>query len=140
MMRAAFSPRDDILEPAAAAGLGPIARLLAARLMLLSDDQLSRLRGCAGNGIVAVLGEAKDLPWVDGVAYLGRDPDAPRLLVPAMLRPNVAMDVFERAIARRAATLQGPWAVLATPPRLFSVADAAIINRVHLSKWLEAQP
>jgi hypothetical protein len=140
MTRITFSPRDDILEPAAVAGLGPAARALAARLMLLGADQLAKLRGCAGRGIVAVLGETKDLPWADGVTYLGRDPDAPRLLVPTMLRPSVAMDVFERAIARRAAALPGPWAVLASPPLLFSVADAAILSRSRLSQLLEVHP
>jgi len=69
-----------------------------------------------------------------------RDPDAPRLFVPAMLRPNAAIDVFERAIARRAAVLPSPWAVLLSPPRLFSVADAVLIDRGRLSKWLEAHP
>jgi len=138
-MRITFSPRDDVLEPAAVVGLGPTARTLAVRLMLLSDDRLGKLRGCACGSIVAVLGEAQDLPWADGVTYLGRNPDAPRLFVPAMLCPNAAMDVFERAIARRAGELPGPWAVLASPPRLFSLADAALINRGHLSNWLEAQ-
>jgi MoxR-vWA-beta-propeller ternary system domain bpX5 len=140
MTRIIFSPRDDVLEPAAVAGTGPAARALAARLMLLSADQLGKLRGCAGSGIVAVLGEAKDLPWADGVTYLGRDPAAPRLLIPTMLRPDAAMDVLERAIARRAAGLPGPWAVLTPPPRLFSMADAAILSRSHLAQWLEAQP
>jgi hypothetical protein len=140
MMRITFSPRDESLEPAAVAGLGPTARALIERLTLLSGNQLGRMRGCAGNSIAVVLGEAKDLPWVDGVIYLGRDPAAPRLLVPSMLRANVTMDVFERAIMRRAAALPGPWAVLASPPRLFSVADAAIIDRSYLSKWLEAHP
>jgi hypothetical protein len=139
-MHITFSPRHDVLEPAAVAGLGPIARRLAERLMLLSDSRLGRLRGCASVGIAVALGEAKDLPWVDGVTYLGRDPAAPRLLIPSMLRSNVAIDVFERAIARHAGTLPGPWAVLASPPRLFSVANAAIINRGHLAHWLGSHP
>jgi hypothetical protein len=137
-MRITFSQREDCLDPAAVVGLGPIACALAERLMLLSDGRLGRLRGSAGNGITVVLGEAQDLPWADGVTYLGRDPAAPRLLVPCMLHPNIAMDVFERAVAHCAAALPGPWAVLATPPRLFSVADAAIINRGHLAQWLES--
>ena len=41
---------------------------------------------------VVVLGATEALPWVDGVNYLGRDPDAPRLLLPTMLRPAVAVD------------------------------------------------
>ena len=132
-MRITFSPRDEILDPAAVAGLGPNARALAKRLLLLSHEQLGKLRGAAGDGIVVALGEANDLPWADGVAYLGRDPEAPLLFVPTMLRPNVAMEVFERAIASRAARLPSPWAVLAAPPRLLSVADASAIDRECLT-------
>jgi hypothetical protein len=139
-MRITFSPRDDILDPAAVAGLGASARALAERLMLMSDDELRKLRGAAGKGILVVLGEASALPWADGVHYLGRDPGAPRLLVPTMLHPNIAMDLFEQTIARRVAGLPGPWAVLPSPPKVFSVADAAVIERDHVARWLEAHP
>jgi hypothetical protein len=137
MTQITFLARDALLDPAAVVGRGPAARALARRLLLLSDGQLGKLRGAAAGDVVVVLGNAADLPWADGAAYLGRDPTAPRLLIPTMLRTNVALDVFERAIARRAAPLPGPWAVLAAPPCLFSVADAAVIERERLGKWLE---
>src|SRR5580704_8142559 len=139
-MRITFSPRADILDPVAVAGLGPAARALANRLLRLTDEQLRELRGAAGDNLLIVLGETSSLPWVDGVAYLGRDPDAPRLLVPTMVRPDLALDVFERTVARRTAALPGPWAVLLSPPQLFSVAHAAAIERDRLHAWLEAHP
>lgn len=135
-----FSPRDDSLAPVAAAGLGPVARALAGRLLRLSDDQLAALRGAAADGLVFVTGETAVLPWVDGVVYLGRDPDAPRLLLPTMLRPSAPLAAFERAIARHAAPAPGPWAALADPPLVFSAADVCPIERDHLQRWLEAQP
>jgi hypothetical protein len=143
-MHITFSPRAEILDPVAVAGLGRAARALAGRLLRLADEQLRELRGAAGDDLLVVLGETSALPWADGVAYLGRDPDAPRLLVPTMVRPDIGLDVLERAIARRAATLPsklpGPWAVLVSPPQLFSVAHAAAIERDRLQAWLEAHP
>lgn len=143
-MRITFSPRAEILDPVAVAGVGRAARALAGRLLRLADEQLRELRGAAGDDLLVVLGETSSLPWADGVAYLGRDPDAPRLLVPTMVRPDLALDVLERAIARHAATLPstlpGPWAVLVSPPQLFSVAHAVAIERDRLQAWLEAHP
>jgi hypothetical protein len=138
-VRIAFSPRDEILDPIAVAGIGAAAFALARRLLALEDDRLRELRGAAGDGILIALGETASLPWAEGVIYLGREPDAPRLLVPTMLRPGIAADVFERAIARHVAPLPGPWVILASPPSVFSVADASAIDRDKLLKWLDEQ-
>ena len=140
MMRVTFSPRAEILDPVAVAAFGRAARALARRLLRLTDERLRELRGAAGGDLLVVLGEATALPWSDGVAYLGRDPHAPRLLVPTSVRPDIGLAVFERAIARRAAALPSPWAVLFSPPQLFSVAHAAAIERDRLHAWLEAHP
>jgi hypothetical protein len=139
-MSIAFTPRDTILDPVAVAGLGNAARALAHRLLALKDDRLRELRGAAGEGILIALGETAALPWAAGVTYLGYEPDAPRLLVPTMLRPAIAFDVFERAIARYAAPLSTPWAVLASPARVFSVANATTIDRKEILKWLDETP
>jgi hypothetical protein len=140
MMRVTFSPRAEILDPVAVAGLGRAARALARRLLRLTDERLRELRGAAGGDLLIILGETAALPWADGVAYLGRDPAAPRLLMPTLVRPDIASDVFEQVIARRAAALPSPWAVLFSPPQLFSVAHAAAIERDRLRAWLETHP
>jgi MoxR-vWA-beta-propeller ternary system domain bpX5 len=136
-MSIAFTPRDTILDPVAVVGLGDAARALAHRLLALEDDWLRELRGAVGEGILVALGEAAALPWAAGVSYLGHEQDAPQLLVPTMLRPAIAFDVFERAIARHAAPLSAPWAVLASPALVFSVASATTIDRKEIQRWLE---
>jgi hypothetical protein len=139
-MEIAFAPRAAPLDPAAVIGTGPVARALAQRLLRMPDADLAALRGVAGDGLIALMGETAALPWVDGVVYLGRDADAPRLLLPTTLRPAVAVDVFERAIARLAGWPGNPWAVLAAPPRVIPLADALPVERDHVVRWLGAPP
>lgn len=135
---AGFSLRHEPLKPVAAAASGKVAFALAKRLLLLGDERLASLRGVAGRDVLIVTGEADALPWVDGAVYLGSDPLAPRLLIPATIRPDVAPDLFERAIARRAAPLPSPWAVLLAPPRVLSVAHVSVVDRGVIRDWLEA--
>jgi hypothetical protein len=139
-MRIPFVPRPDILDPIAVVGSGLVAVALAQRLQRLADEALHQLRGAAGDDVLVVLGAADALPWVDGVNYLGRDPAAPRLLLPTTVRPAVAADAFERAIARHVAALPGPWAVLPDLRRVFSVMHAGPIDRDVLGRWVEAHP
>jgi hypothetical protein len=135
-----FAPRADSLDPAAVIGTGRVARALAHRLLRLADADLATLRGVTGDGLIALMGDAASLPWVDGVVYLGRDADAPRLLLPTTLRPTVAADVFERAIARHAGRQASPWAILTAPPRVIPLANALPVERAHVLRWLEAPP
>ncbi|MCB9564908.1 MAG: hypothetical protein H6708_31365 [Kofleriaceae bacterium] len=51
--------------------------------------------------MLAVVGDAARLPWVDGVAYLGRDLAAPSLLVPTTLAPDAPPALVERALRAR---------------------------------------
>jgi hypothetical protein len=139
-MRIPFVTRRDVLDPIAVVGLGRVAGALARRLMQLDDEPLHALRSAAGDDVLVVLGATEALPWVDGVHYLGRDPDAPRLLLPTMVRPAVAADAFERAIARHAAALPSPWAVLHDARRVFSIAHAGPIDRDLLGRWSETHP
>jgi hypothetical protein len=135
-----FAPRAGSLDPVAVIATGPVARALAHRLLRLADADLTALRGVAGEGLIALMGGAATLPWVDGVVYLGCDADAPRLLLPTTLRPTVAADVFERAIARHAGRHASPWAILAAPPRVIPLADALPVERAHVLRWLGATP
>jgi hypothetical protein len=137
-MDIAFAPRADSLDPAAVIAAGPAARALALRLLRLPDTELAALRGVAGGGLIVLIGPSASLPWVDGVVYLGRDADAPRLLLPTTLRPTVALDIFERAIARHAGRCASPWAVMVSPPRVISLADALPVERPHVLRWLGA--
>lgn len=132
----AFRPRAEPLEPVAAAARSAFARALATRLLARDDDALARLSGVAAGAIVIVLGARDDLPWADGVVYLGRDARAPSLLLPVTLEPDVHPALFERALLARG--LGPPIAVLLDPPALASVGSARPIERARLVRWLDA--
>jgi hypothetical protein len=108
-------PREPPLEAVAAVALGAAACALGRRLLAGSDEQLAELRGLTGMTgmtglagmtgatrapLLAVLGDVAALPWVDGIVYLGRDAEAPRLLLPTTLRPSVTAALFEAAVLR----------------------------------------
>lgn len=154
----ALVPREPPLPASAAVATGAAATALAQRLLAESDQALAALRGLAGDRLLAVLGDERDLPWVDGVLYLGADPDAPRLLLPTALAPSVGVALYETAVLRHltvAATASpaarglstAQFALLTAPPiavlppphdAIFSVATAAPISRPRLVAWLEA--
>jgi hypothetical protein len=129
-----WTPRAEPLAPEAALGFDGAAEALARRLARAGDEALARLRGVAGDGVVAVLGVADDLPWVDGVEYVGRAPGAPSLLLPTQVAPSVPAALLERAVVARAGA--APIAVSAARRRLVSLAGARPIDRVRLAAWL----
>lgn len=132
----AFAPRDPPLVPEAAAAVGPAARKLGERLLAMEEERLSRLRGLAGPDLLLILGEAESLPWVDEIAYLGRDASAPRLLLPTALCPDVPVSLFERALLARLSGRPGPFAVLAGPRRVVDTAAARRLERPLLEAWV----
>ena len=86
----AFRPRARPLAPAAVAARGPAATAMATRLSARDDAALGRLSGVHAPGLLVVIGDPSELPWVDGVIYLGRDPAALLALpLPAALEPDV---------------------------------------------------
>lgn len=134
--RVSFIERPVPLQPSAAAISGEAAKKIALTLLEKSDAQLSKLSGLTAGDTLLVLGAATDLPWVDGVLYLGRDPNAPRLLLPTALKPDVPVDVLEAAIAKT--NLPFPVALLPNPKRLIPMHLARPIERALLTAWLES--
>lgn len=97
-----FVAREVPLAPVAAWARGEAGRALLRALLLRDDAGLARLRGVVAADVVVVTGEAEALPWVDGIGYLGRDDQAPTLLLPTALRTVVATELVERALRARA--------------------------------------
>jgi hypothetical protein len=128
--------RATPLEPVAVAARGPVAAALARRLLARDDDALGRLRGVAGPGLLILLGPHDQLPWIDGVCYLGRAADAPSLFLPTAIEPDVPEALLERALVARFARLV-PLAVLTDPPMVAPVGQARPIARPLLSAWIE---
>lgn len=134
-----WEPRAEPLAPLALAARGAAALALAHRLLGEDDARLAGWTGVAGDGLLLVLGAGDGLPWIDGGHYLGRDPQAPSLLLPLHRRPAVPLPLFERALlARGDAPL--PLAVLADPsPCWASAAAARPLSRRALAGWLARQ-
>lgn len=155
-------PREPPLAPLVAVALGARARALGLRLLDEPDERLTRLRGLAGPGLLAVLGEERGggrvrlaelaasggdeddeddavaLPWVDGVVYLGRDAAAPRLLLPTALCPSVAVELFEPAMLRHLERGRGADKRAPLPP--FAVVPAGPGEPPLLFSLAEARP
>ncbi len=121
----AVVPRPEPLAPTAAVAEGCAARRLARRLLQLGDAALARLVGVAGPGLLAVLGAEAELPWIDGIRYLGRDPDAPALYLPTALTFDVPLALVEGAFLAAATAGAAPFAVLLEPPHQGTAGGAA---------------
>jgi hypothetical protein len=135
-----WRPRPVPLAPLAVASVGAASLAMARKLLGTGDDMLSRLRGVAGNNILLLLGEAAQLPWIDGAVYLGRDPASPSLLLPTHSEPEIAPALFERAILARFPELAAPLAVLPGDSLVVSACEARPVERARLAAWLEELP
>lgn len=102
-IRPGWVPRRDPLRPVAVVAEGVAAVALEARVAGAG------WRGVRGEGVLLLSGPAESLPWVDGCVYLGRDVEAPGLLLPTQLTPDVPLELFARALRRVEG--EGEWAV-----------------------------
>lgn len=130
------TPRD----PVGVIARDEAARTLARRTLERDDTYLSRLRAAGGTAecLLLLLGATEDLPWADGVIYLGTDGDAPSLLLPTMLTPSAPLPLVERLILQRAGDLPIPVVYLPDTGLLLSATIARPVSRRVLSVWLSA--
>jgi len=134
-----WSPRSEPLVPCACIGGGPVARALGRTLLTWDASRLARVKACAGEGVLVVLGDGADLPWSDGVTYLGRDRAAPHLLLPTSRRPDVPVDLFARAVAAHIPDAVTAGAILPDESDgllWVPVAAAGPIERASLETWM----
>ncbi len=133
-----WTQRETALAPVGVAAVGDRARALARRLLRGDNaEQIEGLRSAGTEDALVFLGEASNLPWVDGVIYLGRDPKARFLLIPSNMVPSVPVDALERALAGRFTDVRPPIVVLPAHGRVFSAAGALPLAKAHLTRWLE---
>jgi hypothetical protein len=131
-----WRPRFTPLVPVGVAARGTAATSLAHRL-LRDSDSLSHYKAVGAPGLLVVLGEEKRLPWVDGVVYLGHDPESPSLLLPTNIEPSVPSALIERSLAV-VHKQRGPCALLLDPPSIVPLSEARTLARASLIKWLGA--
>ncbi|MGH9765339.1 MAG: hypothetical protein ACREDR_09505 [Blastocatellia bacterium] len=137
-MRIAWEARATPLVPAGAWALGAAAENLARRLLALDDQHFASLAGLArieDRGLLIILGEEAFLPWVDGICYLGRDEQAPSLLLPTNFVPTAPLPLLERALLQRASASKGnpPLVVIPDPPSICWAGNARPFAREVLS-------
>lgn len=137
-MNVLWSAREQPLPIEGAIAVDDAAARFARRLLALDDDALARLRGVASPQLIAVLGSPDDLPWIDGIVYLGRDEAAPQLYLPTTRATSLPPALVARAIARRDAALPPPFALLDAPRLIVSLAAASAIDRRRLEAWQRA--
>jgi hypothetical protein len=132
-----WRPRAEPLTPVAVAARGDDARLLARRVLALGDPELGQLQGFVTGDWLVLLAEPEQLPWTPGVRYLGRDPEAPQLLMPTVSEPAVAAALLQRGLAARFPLLRPPLLVLAEEQTVLSAAAARTLDRERLRQWVE---
>lgn len=125
--------RLDTLEPVAIIGFDETAKRLKEKLLSFDDEKLSSMQGVFAESLLFATGQTADLPWVDGVIYLGKDARAASIFLPTNLRPNVPLDLFEKSLLRRFSA-QKPFAVLEN--RIIPVGKMRPISRKILSEIL----
>jgi hypothetical protein len=79
-----FAPRASPLRVAGVHASGDAAITLA-RLLTKRPDAARQLAAVSSGDAIVVIGTASALPWIDGAVWLGREPEAPELLVPTHL-------------------------------------------------------
>lgn len=128
--------RQNPLLPTAVAARGNKSKVLAKRLLEFSDETLTLFRGVAGKELLIVLGDEANLPWIDGVEYLGFDNRAPALLLPTIFEPVLPLPLIEKAILAQTKMIP-PISVFIEPVALASIVAARPVLRQSLIKWLE---
>jgi hypothetical protein len=136
-----WTERVQPLDPVAVVGTGPSARALARRLLSDDDEFLVKRRAAGGTAdcVLYVVADTTDeLPWADGVVYVGRDPAAPSLLIPTMLEPSVPLPLVERSLRARFPLLAPPLVYVPLAGRVLTATAARPISRRVLTAWLAA--
>ena len=116
--------REVPLSPVAVVGRGEVA----SRLVDLVIERGCSWHGVVGNGLIVVLGD--DLPWVDGVLYLGRAAGQPALLHDTRLEPDVPVAWIAKRLCGR-----GAIAWLQSPDLLVPLGAAAPFHAPALQAW-----
>ena len=131
--------RDLPMEPIGVAASGVAARTVARQLLDASDERLIALTGVAGDGYLILLGPMAELPWADGVTYLGRDSSAPALLTPTTRSPSIPLALLAGALTLRHPGVKPPMALLPDWPALVSLESARAVARETLARWLQVE-
>lgn len=116
MIRWRWRNETEPPEPTAVVGFGGAARRLHAALAAIPSAQRELLRATANQDVLVVTGASAKLPWANGVRYAAPRPEAPGVWLPTTERPDVALDLVERALRVRHPQL--PLLLWREPPQI----------------------
>ena len=125
--------RPDALPPCAMITFDAAALSLAEKLLSFEDEKLNDFQGVGATQMILLTGNGESLPWTNGAIYLGRDAQMPSVLLPTTLKPNIPLELFERALNENFKTL-APFVAL--PEKIILYGKAKTISRSVLEKWL----
>lgn len=127
-----WTPRARPLAPEALHAPRVVVPSLCARLEALDDAALARLRGLTSPaGWIVLAGDAEvELPWVDGLTYLAREPEAPVLWIPTYAALVPAPALVARALTAKLGA--GPWALWGAPLVVVPLGAARALDRARL--------
>lgn len=114
--------------PGGCTAVGPAALRLAERLL----EAPRPLSGVQAGDRLVLLGD--DLPWVDGVVYLGRESPLDPVLLPTHLQPDWPASWISEVLRRRS---KPPWAVV--PGAIIGLSRATRVEPEVLEEFLRAQ-
>ncbi|HLM59814.1 MAG TPA: hypothetical protein VK308_03310 [Pyrinomonadaceae bacterium] len=133
LLKIHWQNRPDALAPCAMITSDAAALSLAEKLLSFDDEKLNSFQGVGAERMVLLTGDGESLPWANGAVYLGRDIQMPSVLLPTTLKPNIPLELFERALNEKFKAL-APFVAL--PERIIPYGKAKTLSRRALEKWL----
>ena len=134
--------RPTPLKPIACAAKNDKATNLLRQLLEYSENALTQLQGVASDKHVVIEGPIESLPWCDGVIYLGKEPDEPRLWMNTTLQSkDPSMWLRQKLIDSQ--HLNPPLVLLSSKEaqtEVISMARSTPLSRNTIQQWLGPQP
>jgi len=122
------------LDPCAIIASDEAAVDIAEKLLRLDDESLGTFQGASAESLIFIVGRGDDLPWADGVVYLGRDArTSASFLLPTTIEPKVPIDLFKLILEKKFRHLL-PCAIL--PGKIIPFGTAKKLSRAALERWL----
>ncbi len=129
--------RDLPLIPQAVVAVDSrLSRALVKKLMKREQNELQKLQCVAGKELFLVLGDESNLPWLDGVVYLGQERNS-TVYIPTVVQPSQPIALLERALLAANAGLKPPLVVLPSVSIVLSISKPFIPDQETLASCLE---
>ena len=125
-MRLVWTHREAPLPPQGVLGHGEVARTLGRRVLARHSSAWDVL---ATDDLLVVLGD--DLPWADGVTYLGKCP-----VISGLWWPTTHVTQVHPAIIAQRIRRTTPLPAALTPGCLIALHEARPADPEHLRAWL----